>query len=91
MKEILQEGNKWFVVQYHAGCAGTDMAVKIQAANADEAIDMMCPEAWEWFWNYNTPDYQEDDCEEDSVGGIAPELDIWAEEYDPKEHDSILH
>lgn len=93
MEEILQEGNKWFVVRYHAGCVGTDMAEKVQAVDGDAATEGLIDQAWEWFWNFNVADEPEDgneDCD-DSVNGMAPELDIWAEEYDPKKHDGLFH
>lgn len=68
-----------FVVQYHAGMCGTDVATLVEADSADEAVEQVVSDAWDWYWNFNDED-------ED----IEPELDIWAETYNPEKYDGIL-
>ncbi len=76
---------KKYIVFYSAGMCETDEAVGVVAENAVHAVELVTPEAWEHFWNHNEADNWDD--EVGSINGIEAELDIWAEEYDPKKHD----
>lgn len=70
---------KW-IVQYDAGMCGTDMAVAVLAIDEDSAVRQCSDEADDWFWNFN---------EDEDDDGMEPEINIWAEEYDPKKHDML--
>lgn len=67
-----------YVVYYSAGMCGTDMWEKVEADSEDDAVKQLEPTAWDWRDQFA-------DEEEDEM--VEPELDIYAELYDPAKHD----
>lgn len=73
---------KKYVVFWHAGMCGTDCnSGVVEFDNETQAIDAFYSEADDWFWQFN---------EEEDFKDIEPEIDIWAEEYNPEKHDGAI-
>lgn len=72
---------KIYAVFFSGPCVGTDTMELVVAKSEEEAIELMLPEAIDWYGNWA----HEDDYDED--GNLVDGPDIWAEEYNPEEHD----
>lgn len=74
---------KIYAVMYQGPHVGTDNIELVVAESADEAVEVMMPTANEWYEQWlDEEDY------DDEGNILADGPDVWAEEYDPEEHDS---
>lgn len=72
---------KTYVVHYSAGVCGTDRNEKVEADSEEDAVEQIEDTAWDWREQFAD---EEEDLE------IEPELDIYAELYDPAKHDGLF-
>jgi hypothetical protein len=76
--------SKIYFVQYSGPYVGTDTADIVVANDEQDAVDQCYAAAVEWYEGFL--ETYEDGSPEDWV---EPEVDIWAEEYDPEKHDGL--